>query len=59
MSRVRIDKWLWQARFSKTRGIAQAAARAGRIRLNGQRVEKAGTEVRPGDILTVPRGAKW
>ena len=54
--RIRIDKWLWHARFSKTRGIAQAAARAGRIRLNGQRVEKAGTEVKPGDTLTLPRG---
>lgn len=54
--RIRIDKWLWHARFCKTRGIAQAAARAGRIRLNGQRVEKAGTEVKPGDTLTLPRG---
>jgi ribosome-associated heat shock protein Hsp15 len=54
--RIRIDKWLWHARFCKTRGIAQAAARSGRIRLNGQRVEKAGTEVRPGDTLTLPRG---
>ena len=55
--RIRIDKWLWHARFCKTRGIAQAAARAGRIRLNGQRVEKAGTEVKPGDTLTLPRGS--
>jgi ribosomal protein S4 len=38
---LRIDKWLFHARFCKTRTIAQEKAEAGRIRLNGQRVEKA------------------
>ena len=51
---LRIDKWLWHARFCKTRGIAQEKAAQGRIRLNGQRVEKPSAAVRVGDILTLP-----
>lgn len=54
--RIRIDKWLWHARFHKTRSLAQAAAVKGHIRLNGRRIEKASAEVRIGDTLTVPRG---
>jgi len=53
---IRIDKWLWHARFHKTRSLAQAAAVKGHIRLNGRRIEKASAEVRIGDMLTVPRG---
>lgn len=53
---LRIDKWLWHARFYKTRRLAQAAACSGVLRLNGARVEKASAAVRPGDVLTVPRG---
>ena len=53
---IRIDKWLWHARFHKTRSLAQAAAAKGHIRLNGRRIEKASAEVRIGDTLTVPRG---
>jgi ribosome-associated heat shock protein Hsp15 len=52
--RIRIDKWLWCARFYKTRALAAEACEKGRIRLNGNRVEKAGRELRPGDILTLP-----
>ncbi|MBS0275602.1 MAG: RNA-binding S4 domain-containing protein [Proteobacteria bacterium] len=55
-TRIRIDKWLWHARFHKTRSLAQAAAVKGHIRLNGRRIEKASAEVRIGDMLTVPRG---
>lgn len=54
--RIRIDKWLWHARFHKTRSLAQTAAVKGHIRLNGRRIEKASAEVRVGDTLTVPRG---
>ena len=54
--RIRIDKWLWHARFYKTRALAQQAANSGRIRRNDVRVEKAGLEVRIGDILTLGRG---
>jgi ribosome-associated heat shock protein Hsp15 len=54
--RIRIDKWLWHARFHKTRVLAQAAAVKGHIRLNGRRIEKASAEVKIGDLLTLPRG---
>lgn len=53
---VRIDKWLWYARFFKTRPLAQHAAESGVLRLNGNRVTKASTDVGPGDVVTVPRG---
>jgi ribosome-associated heat shock protein Hsp15 len=55
--RIRIDKWLWHARFYKSRALAQHAAVSGLIRLNGARVEKASAGVGPGDVLTLPRGA--
>jgi ribosome-associated heat shock protein Hsp15 len=51
---LRIDKWLWHARFCKTRAIAQARAESGLIRLNGHRVEKSSVAVRVGDTLTIP-----
>ncbi|HWA91935.1 MAG TPA: RNA-binding S4 domain-containing protein [Rhizomicrobium sp.] len=54
--RIRIDKWLWHARFYKTRALAAQAAQSGRIRRNGNRVEKAGLEVKIGDVLTLGRG---
>ncbi len=54
--RIRIDKWLWHARFYPTLGLAQSAASAGLIRVNGQRVEKSSAAVGPGDVLTLPRG---
>ena len=52
---IRIDKWLWAARFFKTRSIAQEAVELGRVRLNDQRL-KPSREVKPGDRLTVERG---
>lgn len=54
--RIRLDKWLWCARFYKTRPIAAEACEKGRLRINGHRVEKASREVRPGDVLTIPQG---
>ena len=53
---IRIDKWLFHARFYRTRALAQAAAEAGKIRRNGVRVEKPAQAVRPGDILTLGMG---
>ena len=53
--RLRLDKWLWCARFYRTRELAQAACESGRLRINGFRVEKAGREVKPGDVLTIPQ----
>ncbi len=52
MDRVRIDKWLWAARFFKTRSLAARACELGRIRSNGQPA-KAAREVRVGDMLQV------
>jgi ribosome-associated heat shock protein Hsp15 len=50
----RIDKFLWFARITKSRSIAQALAERGVIRLNGRRVERAHSAVRIGDLVTVP-----
>jgi ribosome-associated heat shock protein Hsp15 len=58
MSAARLDKWLFHARFYRTRLLAQAAASAGKVRLNGARVDKPGHVVKPGDVLTLGRGAQ-
>ncbi|MFY9726281.1 MAG: RNA-binding S4 domain-containing protein [Bryobacteraceae bacterium] len=52
MPRVRMDKWLWAARFFKTRTLAARACELGRIAANGQPA-KAAREVRVGDLLQV------
>ncbi len=52
MLRVRIDKWLWAARFFKTRALAARACELGRIESNGQQA-KASREVHAGDLLRV------
>ena len=54
-ARVRIDRWLWAARFFKTRSLAKAAVEGGRAHVNGARV-KAARSIRPGDTVTVSRG---
>lgn len=53
--RIRLDKWLWVARFARSRSLAQALCVSGLVRVDGVRVEKASREIRPGDILTLPR----
>lgn len=52
---VRLDRWLWAARFFKTRALAQEAIAGGHVHLNGQR-SKAARGVRPGDRLEITRG---
>ena len=52
MANVRMDKWLWAARFFKTRALAARACELGRIQSNGQPA-KAAREVRIGDMLRV------
>jgi ribosome-associated heat shock protein Hsp15 len=52
MDSVRLDKWLWAARFFKTRSLAARACELGRIQSNGQ-LAKAAREVRVGDRLRV------
>lgn len=56
MTRVRMDKWLWAARFFKTRALAARACELGRIECNGQQA-KASREVRTGDLLQVKNDA--
>jgi len=50
--RIRIDKWLWQARFFKTRSLAAGVVTKGQLRLNGARMAKPGRTVGQGDVLT-------
>lgn len=52
---TRLDKWLWAARFYKTRSLAKAAIDGGKVHLNGSRA-KAAKEVAIGDTLAVSRG---
>jgi ribosome-associated heat shock protein Hsp15 len=52
----RVDKWLWQARFFKTRGLAAELAGSGRLRINGEHIQKPAQPVRAGDVLTFPQG---
>ena len=54
-ARVRLDKWLWAARFYKTRSLAKTAVDGGKVHLNDARTKPA-KEIVPGDRLTVTRG---
>ena len=53
--RLRLDKWLWAARFFKTRGLAADEIDKGRIQVNGQ-VAKASRELREGDVIGIRQG---
>jgi len=52
---LRVDKWLWFARFFKSRTLAAKVCSGGRVRLNGQPIAKPHHVVRVGDILTFPQ----
>lgn len=52
----RLDKWLWCARFFKTRSLATKMLGAGRARLDGNAVEKAHQKIKVGAVLTFPQG---
>lgn len=54
-SSVRIDKWLWAARFFKTRSLAQNAVAGGKVHVDGHRVKPA-RDVKPGDRLAITKG---
>ena len=51
----RIDKWLWQARFFKTRSLAAKLVQSGKLRLNGDLLSKPARNVSAGDVLTFPQ----
>lgn len=55
-ARIRIDKWLWYARFFKTRGLAAKVAAGGHVRVNAEKIAKASYSVGAGDVLTFPQG---
>lgn len=59
MEGTRIDKWLWAARFFKTRSLAAEAVERGRVRLNDERCKPA-RSLRPGDLLDIDNGStQW
>jgi ribosome-associated heat shock protein Hsp15 len=51
---LRLDKWLWFARLTKTRGQAQELAESRHLRLDGRVIERASALVRPGQVLSFP-----
>ena len=53
---LRIDKWLWHARFFKSRTLAAKFVSAGHLRIDGATVSKAHFMIRPGHVLTFPLG---
>lgn len=55
LSKLRVDKWLWAARFFKTRSLAKAAIEGGKIQVNDQRV-KVSKEISVGDRLQIRQG---
>lgn len=50
--KLRLDKWLWQARFFKSRGLSAEMVESGHCRVNGNRVRKSGHGIGEGDVLT-------
>ena len=53
--KLRVDKWLWAARFYKTRSLAKAAIEGGKVHINGQRI-KVSKEISVGDTLNIRQG---
>ena len=54
--KLRVDKWLWHARFFKTRSLAAARVKAGAVRINATATEKTSSMVAAGDVLTFAQG---
>ncbi len=55
-AKLRLDKWLWYARFFKSRTLASKVCESGRIRINSSVIAKAKVQIKPGDVLTFPQG---
>jgi ribosome-associated heat shock protein Hsp15 len=56
--KLRLDKWLFHARFFKSRELAAGVAEGGHLRINAQRCTKAGHGLSVGDVLTFPQGRR-
>lgn len=50
---IRLDKWIWFARFQRAREACADLVRKGHVRVNGRRVTQPGAFIRPGDVLTL------
>lgn len=53
--KLRIDKWLWHARFFKTRTLAAKVVSGGHVRVNGAKIAKPSYSISPDDVLTFPQ----
>lgn len=53
--KLRIDKWLWHARFFKTRTLAAKIVSGGHVRVNGSKIAKPSYSISPDDVLTFPQ----
>ena len=53
---LRLDKWLWYARFFKSRSLAAKVCATGKVRIDGTPVAKSHHKLKPGDVLTFPQG---
>ena len=58
LEKLRVDKWLWYARFFNTRSLATKEVGSGNLRLNGTRVTKASQVISPDDVLTFTQGSR-
>jgi len=55
---IRLDKWLWQARFFKSRGLSAKLDSGAHVRVNGRKVSRPAHAVGPGDVLTFPQARR-
>lgn len=54
-TKLRVDKWLWHARFFKSRSLAAQVVSAGHLRINGNHASKPSANIAAGDVLTFPQ----
>ena len=57
-AKIRLDKWLWQARFFKTRALSAKQVSGGHVRVNSTKASKPAQSVGPGDVLTFPQARR-
>lgn len=57
-ARIRLDKWLYHARFAKSRGVAADMVGAGHVRVNADKASKPAQKVGPGDVLTLAKAER-